>query len=233
MEIKNKLYHYGDSFGTWYNPTKPTQSSKKGFGTIIANHFNLEFIHRAEQALSNYQIATRMIEDMLKFKKGDMVLVNWSFLHRYPVMFRPFKDGRIATMSEANNIRGGASTNELPEEYLKYNVIHRADFLEEEWNLLFWGMIKPILENLQTLGVGVYVSFNNNVLGNSAHQNLFIKFLHGTKLMNVFTDDLIMLLTDNNFLKENEDVHYKFGSQQSIADMWIEYIENNNLQKKT
>ena len=224
--MKNTLYHYGDSFGTWYNSNRPNETSRIGFSQIISDHLNLNFVHRAVGGFSNNQISTRIIEDLFKFKKGDVIIVNWSFFHRFPIMLRPFNKGNIVTMSENITTRGGNNIQNLPEPYLKYNVLHRMDFQEEEWNLLFWGVIKPIFEGIRNLGVKTYVSFNNTVLRDTTHNNPHKKFLHDTNLMNVLTYDYIGLMNFHNLLKEGEDVHYRFGTQNEISKLWVDYIES-------
>jgi hypothetical protein len=36
--------------------------------------------------------------------------------------------------------------------------------------------------------------------------------------------DYIRILNLRKLLKENEDIHYRFGKQEVIAKLWIDYI---------
>jgi len=229
MKKINTLHHYGDSFGTWFNPTRPNESAKIGFSEIIAKEFNLNHIHRAEGGLSNYMIVSRIVEDIFKFKHGDMLLINFSFFHRFPIMLRPFTIGDTTSLSHTIAFRGGNSIENLPDDYLEYNLLHRTNFQEEEWNLLFHSFIKPIFKSLKERGIMIVVSFNNSVLNDEDEPNPMIRFLHGEglsndSLMNVFSMDYIRILNLRKLLKENEDIHYRFGKQEVIAKLWIDYI---------
>jgi hypothetical protein len=235
--MKNTLHHYGDSFGTWFNPDRPNESAKIGFSEIIAKEFNLKHRHRAEGGLSNYIIVSRIVEDMFKFKDGDMILINFSFFHRFPIMLRPFDKGHIISLSHSIASRGVNNLQKLPEAYLQYNLLHRTNFQEEEWNLLFHSFIKPIFKSLKEKNIMIVVSFNNSVINDKNENYSMRRFLHQepfseSSLMNVFTMDYIRALNLRKFLKEGEDVHYKFGKQENIAKLWIDYIKNTKSSKK-
>ena len=240
MEKVNTLHHYGDSFGTWFNPERPNECAKVGFSEIIAEHYKLNHRHRAQGGISNHIIVSRIVEDMFKFKNGDMILINFSFFHRFPIILRPFNKGDITSLSHSIASRGGNNIQKLPEPYLQYNLIHRTNFQEEEWNLLFHSFIKPVFKSLRELGVNIVVSFNNPILNNESERRPIERFLHGnllesndmtrfnieTPLMNVFTTDYIRFLNLRKLLKDGEDVHYKFGKQSFIAQLWVDYIQN-------
>jgi|13_taG_2_1085334.scaffolds.fasta_scaffold113892_2 hypothetical protein len=231
METINTLHHYGDSFGTWFNPDRPNESATVGFSEIIAEHLNLNHRHRAEGGLSNYIIVSRIVEDMFKFQYGDILLINFSFFHRFPIMLRPFENGDITSLSHSIASRGGNNLEKLPEEYLKYNLLHRTNFQEEEWNLLFHSFIKPIFKSLKERGIMIVVSFNNPIISDKNENYPMRRFLHQepfseSSLMNVFTMDYIRLLNLRKLLKDGEDVHYKFGKQSVIAQLWIDYIRS-------
>jgi len=93
---------------------------------------------------------------------------------------------------------------------------------------------------LRERGINIVVSFNNPILNDESEQRPIERFLHGnllesnditrfnsdTPLMNVFTTDYIRLLNLRKLLKDGEDVHYKFGKQSVIAQLWVDYIQN-------
>jgi len=225
--MDNTLWHYGDSFGTWYNDAEPERSSKKGFTEYIAEHFNLNFKHRAEGGISNTQILSRIIYDYNKFKPNDFIIINWTFFSRTPIIIKPFHNNNITTICFGDNTFKSISNEKLSRDYLNHNIITRSDFQEEEWNLLFWSFLKPTMENLKAIGVKVYISFNNNVL-NDKSVDIQRRLTHGIDIGNVFTYDYIGLLNLYDFFtKEDEDVHYKFGVQDKVAEHWITFIESN------
>ena len=80
MEKINTLWHFGDSFGCWGNPEQPDREAQIGFSQYIAQHYNVNFEHLAQQGASNDEITKRIISSMSKFRENDIILINWRFL---------------------------------------------------------------------------------------------------------------------------------------------------------
>ena len=67
--MKNTLFHFGDSFGCWENGHRDgDKHTTKGFSNYVAEYFNLNHEHRAEESLSNAQIISRIITEIPNFK---------------------------------------------------------------------------------------------------------------------------------------------------------------------
>ena len=115
--MKNTLFHFGDSFGTWGDGKHPL-SAKKGFSEYIADYFNLDFKHLAVGGSNNHQITSRILDYYDVFKPNDMILINWSFLERFPVITNH-------NVTDFNSIVSSMSADHriVDKEYLYYNVV--------------------------------------------------------------------------------------------------------------
>ena len=123
--MKNTLFHFGDSFGCWESGhVNGSKHITKGYSNYVAEHFNLNHEHRAEQSLSNAQIISRIITEIPNFKKGDFVLINWSFFDRFPVMIEPHKEGKIISLNSLITEDDATQAGSYTKEYLDYNILH-------------------------------------------------------------------------------------------------------------
>ena len=238
MEVKNTLWHFGDSFGCWQNNKVHLKHTTKGYSNYIAKHFNLNHQHRAQESLSNAQIISRIITEIPNFKKGDFVLINWSFFDRFPVMTEPHNAGRIISLNSfLTKEVDGVADESYTKEYLEYNILHRGDFQQEEWNILFWLFLLPTIRTINQLGFKVFASFNNNVYGgeNRAIQEIALngcdELAQTPKYnlpMKILTENYIKVLHDNNWYGDgNGCVHYKKGIQKELSKWWIKQIEKS------
>ena len=217
--MKNTLFHFGDSFGTWGDGKHPL-SAKKGFSEYIADYFNLDFKHLAEGGSNNHQITSRILDYYEVFKPNDMILINWSFLERFPVITNhPAIDFNsiVSSMSADHNI--------VDKEYLYYNVVEKSKYLKEEWKLLLLLFINPLFKNLNIKNVNIFCAFNNLLFDDIWYTA--DKILYNTSLSdtNIFSENYVGLMDEQQFLLEGQDNHYKFGVQKEIAELWIDYMK--------
>ena len=234
--MKNTLFHFGDSFGCWEKDHRDgDKHTSKGFSNYVAEYFNLNHEHRAEQSLSNAQIISRIITEIPNFKKGDFVLINWSFFDRFPVMTEPHEDGRIISLNSLITENDAVQLGSYSKEYLDYNILHRTDVQKEEWNLLFWLFLKPTINTVSKLGCNIFVSFNNSSYPNINSEDNIRYLLNGCNistnrpnyklLMKILTENYIKVIHDNNWYGDGDEfVHYKKGIQKELGDWWIDKI---------
>ena len=234
--MKNTLFHFGDSFGCWENGHRDgNKHTTKGYSNYVAEHFNLNHEHRAEESLSNAQIISRIITEIPNFKKGDFVLINWSFFDRFPVMTEPHKEGKIISLNSLITEEDAVQVGSYTKEYLDYNILHRTDVQKEEWNLLFWLFLKPSINTISRLGCNIFVSFNNSSYPNLNFKNNIQYLLNGCNistnnpnyklLMNILTEDYIRDLKHNKWNSDDDGcAHYKKGIQKELGTWWIDKI---------
>ena len=238
MEVKNTLWHFGDSFGCWQNGRISLEHTTKGYSNYVAEYFNLNHQHRAQESLSNAQIISRIIKEIPNFKKGDFVLINWSFFDRVPVMTEPHSSGRIISLNSliTHEVEGQQNSKLYSEEYLEYNILHRSNFQKEEWNILFWLFLKPTIQTINKLGCKVFVSFNDSIYGGEK-KNIIYDVLNGCDItaetheykleMNILTENYIGDIHDNDWYSDTEGcVHYKADIQEELGNWWIKKVTN-------
>lgn len=235
--MDNTLWHFGDSFGCWESYKIGLKHTTKGYSNYVADHFKLNHQHRAQESLSNAQIISRIITEIPNFKSGDLILINWSFFDRFPVMTEPHKEGRIISLNSLITKEvEGVLDESYSKQYLDYNILHRSNFQKEEWNILFWLFLKPTIQTINRLGCKVFVSFNNNVYGgenkNIEHDvlnecNNSAEFEKYKLEMYIITQNYIGLIHDNDWYSDTDGcVHYKKGIQPKLGDWWIQQINS-------
>jgi len=168
--MDNTLWHFGDSFGCWGNPEQTDKEAKKGFSEYIAEHYKMNFKHFAKQGSSNDEITKNIISQLSSFKKGDILLINWSFLSRYSYvdMFNKVKNTNdIICLLNDNTEPSDLDLNKFEfqsKEYFDFIFYEKSKFMLEEC-LVMWEMyINPILLHIQnTLKCTIINSFIDNV----------------------------------------------------------------------
>lgn len=240
--MNNTLYHFGDSFGTWGNKDYPELEAKKGFSEYIADYYNLNFEHYAHAGYSNQQIISSIIKNYNKFKNGDFILINWSFLHRCVYLN---KHNGVHTTSDLihgfdpNNLNLNYMVNRFKldnVDYLKYLLFQKSEFTKQEAILLFKMIINPLLKNLIDVGCNVINTFNDNSLGfNQGTLNISSNLLEDSiKKINWGDEDggeYIWFINKMGYRNDSEDQHYKFGIQEELANHWIDKINKQILKK--
>ena len=246
MEEVNTLWHFGDSFACWGNVTQPDKEAKKGFSEYIAEYYNCKFEHHGVCGYSNELILNKIINQLNEFKSNDIIIINWSFFTRFtysdvydkPKSFN-FLQNEINTNSFLTSFellkKNYSSLELVSSEYLEYLIMHKSNFAYSE-NIVLWKtIINPILINLQNKKCKIVNCFNDNFTDtpftetNDPNSVIDIehKFLDKTLYKINWREpretggEYIHFLRENAFYGEDEDVHYKFGVQQELADEWI------------
>ena len=259
--MKNALWHYGDSFGCWGNPQKPNLAAKKGFTEYIAEYYNLNVRLHSLQGSSNDEIIKTIIRDLHRFKKGDVLIINWSFFLRYSYInkYGVVKNiNNILNMiTKKNDIRLMSYDNFefYNEKYFNYTLFDKSQFVVEECMIIWKQFINPILLQIQNnMGCTVVNCFNDLTFhayyledksiieyyhywgisqdgGGGSGNNIL---LH-PELHQIKWDECgsqyVKFLTDSGYYGEGEDVHYKFGIQEALSDEWISRLDNQFFKK--
>lgn len=252
--MNNKLWHFGDSFATWYNSEEPERSSKKGFSEYIADNYNLSFRHYGKGGYSNQEIYKKILENFYKFNRGDFLLINWSFFERLSYLN---SDLNLQSSTILNNISSdfNFTHNEHKPynvDYFKYFILNQSEFSVIESIKLFRHSIVPLLESLEKWGIVVInsfnsynVSYNNNLINDTISVVEYIKsrgfvnidsildgrikYINWNDSNNIHKGDYLSFIMDSDFYGEGQDVHYKFGIQEELANNWIKKINQQIL----
>jgi hypothetical protein len=90
----NKLWTFGDSYtenfryDIWW--CKDYLDWKgyipKVYGQIISEKLNLELINIGQGGTNNYQIFQNICDNIMNFKKNDIVIISWTQLHRFRIV---------------------------------------------------------------------------------------------------------------------------------------------------
>lgn len=234
----NTLYHFGDSFA--FNDFSK-ESYTKGrlneatyqdgnFGSIIAESLGLKYNFQAKTGDSNQLIFDRILSFSNHYKKGDVLLINWSFFSR----------GTYIKILEQKQQYQLSSTNGwFDEGILKYTNDYEAiEFFKKEYGFLmdyiinynfdltvklFEGPVSHFFKTLLDKDVKIYNVFNDSFFGlNYGDKKLSYKpdgigdILH-------FKAGYYQWLEMQNWLRE-EDGHYKKGIQNRLAKIYLTKI---------
>jgi hypothetical protein len=249
--MKNTLWHFGDSFACWYNEYDKKNTSQKGYSEYISDNYNLKFKHFGKQGIGNDYILNSIISNLNSFTPGDFILINWSFFTRFAYLNKNNKidnfnnlqrmilDDSVHIKSEQELLKNYNKYKLNSAEYFNYLINYKYKFVREE-NIILWkNIINPILKNITDNGCIIINSFNDNVSSNSE-----IYDVNGiVDIENDILDsdikkinwcdggEYIEFLFRFNFYAENQDIHYKFGVQESLSKEWIKRIDSQILTK--
>lgn len=250
----NNLWHFGDSFGLW-------GTAPKGYSEYISDYYNLEFRQFVIAGASNEKIFGHLLSHFYTFKKGDYVLINWSYFNRMAYItdslslsstacsiFKTYNEYRIDT--ENNN----EEWRPFNSEYFEYLLRYKWEFSSLESIILFKYIIVPFLISLEKMGIVVINSFisydvyhSDKLIpfnkSNIMEYNHKIKnvnfarlnpnyFLEGIKYIDWGDKDG----SYNTFLfskkwANEEDTHYTFGIQEELGKEWVDRIDKQILKK--
>lgn len=103
-----RIFAFGDSFTEGYKvdaPFHPYTQYKKVLGVdsyselppiwteLLSEEFNCEVFNFAKGGLGNESIFSRICQNVNNFQKDDVVIINWTFFHRFRWAIEPHIDG--------------------------------------------------------------------------------------------------------------------------------------------
>lgn len=222
--MKNKLYHFGDSYATVKN-----HENNKHFVHLIADTLNFDYISFALSGLSNEIILNKLLEQINNYNNGDIIFINFSYFVRgcyydrtdnkiksTNILYNEVYDNKIYNKKVFNKEIIKEGVIDLMEYYLKNTIDYSARVFE---------LINTLLTQLYYKGVLIFYIY----IEETDYSDNLIKV--GTNIS--FENGFGKWLLKNKFHNE-EDVHYTFGIQPMLSDVIIRKTDNlnNSLFKK-
>jgi len=217
--MKNTLYHFGDSFSL----------AKNHFVSLISKKININYELLGISGSSNHQIFSEILKNDFRFEAGDIIFVNWSFLHRGCYVNKGKIESTNIFFDEVSNTR--LEGEDYYETFCKEHLFILDYTLNNSYDInikLFDGMVSPYFNSLKHRGIKTYNLFINES-ENLYYNTKVIK--NNGNLINLdniikFEPSFYHWLLDNGYMKQ-QDVHYTFGVQNIIAD--VVFNKMNNL----
>lgn len=217
------LWRFGDSWACTQDDLY--DHIEKNHSYYIAEHYDATCKHLGKGGLSNLEIFHRMLSYDSQYKPNDIILINFTFIHRIAFINQVNVKCLLVAEDYANcnkyKIYKTTSEDTLN---LKYNPT-LAGLLENDnylilSNTIFF-LIEEYITSLINRGVKVYHFFNH---GEDSYN------MKGEILLENKTIDYIKWCYSNDFvdLTPSGNLHYKLKSQQSIASKIIELIKYND-----
>jgi hypothetical protein len=226
----NKFYHYGDSFAT-------CDDSETIFSKYIAKDMGLKFVGRASSGKSNLSILSNILQDLPTLNSGDKVLIGFTFFTRGEYVDRD--DKLVSTNIYYNDMDGTKIDNLEHQKSIGIDImdIKRRNNTLEYWVDYSWDayvktfkyLINPTFTYLKDKGIDIkYFYIKKDFLTLDGEQKEYVNFLPKGEIMFDTNSDFISYLVSNDWLRE-ESVHYKWGIQNSLADVFIKNWKVNVL----
>lgn len=212
--MKKKFYHFGDS----YARVSAVIPDSKHFCNIIADQLDMEYIPYGVNGIPNEIILKSVLENMYRFKKDDIVFINFSFFERGCFYNREVKKITPSTHFY-NDIRKLWNTkHEKYEEYARPIVEYYVNNTEDYSRRIF-DLFNLTLKHIDKLGVNIFYIF----AGSSEYENELIDVGNCFKFPNGFSNWLI-----KNQFHKNQDNHYTLGIQPMFSDVIMRKTNNMN-----
>jgi hypothetical protein len=217
---KNTLYHFGDSFTI-------ALGSDGSFGKIIADYYELEYFHLGNGGDSNDQILEKIMKEQYPIKKGDVVLINFSFLSRFLTVD---ENGNLVSSARYFDDSNKGFTGDQ-REYFNNDDTVLDYFLNNnyEYNIRLFSLINTFLSILVERGITVYsvmIRKEDLYKGKKIYkiEDYDLKLFNELIFEPTYFDWLV-----NKGWKNEEEGHYTKGIQEELAQEYIKRI--NDLKK--
>lgn len=170
-----KLHLFGDSFtqGHLLDTTFPNYRTWEKFrggnlplcwGDLLSNKLGMEMVNRAVAGMSNTEIFQTLCRHSDEFEKGDIVIVNWTYPHRFrwAYYYEPKKlyqwrrlstnpeDGEHISESTREEIAVNKTLPPYIEEVYEQEKLIREYSKSKGFRLFFWSADIDIINNLSS-----------------------------------------------------------------------------------
>lgn len=214
----NTLYHFGDSFAT-------SCKSEFIFTKYMADMLSLNWKSYGRSGTCNEQIFSKILDNLYELKKGDLLIINWSYFSRisYVSADKLRSANELHPILRDNNVNPSYK-NFLLDYALKFNYDNAAKIFKSSW--------LHIQNHLDKVGV----HYIQTILSNDLFQD-------GIKLEDVYTEfyelrNVMVFPKQNgrymcyeNWLeslnwKNEECSHYTLGIQPKLAKVFTDYYKS-------
>jgi hypothetical protein len=219
---KNTLYHFGDSFSM-------SLGNGQNFGKKIADYYELGYLHLGVGGDSNDQIIEKIMKEQHQIKRGDVVLINFSFLSRFLTVDE--NGTLISSARYFDDSNRGFTGDQL--EYFNHDDTVLDYFLNNnyEYNIRLFSLINTFLSILVERKITIYsVMIRKEDLYKG--KKIYKIEDYDLKLFNelIFEPNYFEWLVNKGW-KNEEEGHYTKGVQEELAQEYIKRINQFKIRK--
>jgi hypothetical protein len=208
------IHQFGDSYGCII-VVHDGREKIKNFIELCCDKLNYNYTNQAKGGISNEMILNKLINSIHKFKKGDIVFINFSFFPRgcwYDDRYKEIKSTNFL-YNEMFDIKQFYFTkNEHVIDLVEYYLNHTKDY-----NVRIFTLMNSILFYIKTLGVDIFYTFIDESDWSDELLNV------GTSIK--FPGGFAKWLEKNNFHFEEES-HYTKGIQPLLSNAILNKTNN-------
>lgn len=210
------IFHFGDSFGTTSDYNIP---SPKHFVNICADKIGYDYINYSERGISNEMILNKLLKNINRYKKNDIIFINFSYLVRgcfYCEIDKCVKSTNTL-YDETHHKEQFYNTNSQKVLDLVNYYLNET----EDYNRRIFLLFNTVLNELIIKGIKIYYLHIDNL-------NLTNNLLNvGNNI--IFDNGFYSWLFDNGLVNGGEG-HYTTNVQEYISSQILN--RTNNLNKK-
>lgn len=216
-DTSNKLWRFGDSWSLTMDGKYG--DIEKNHAEYIAEYFNLNFVNLGRGGIGNLEICSNVLKNTHKFIKGDVVLINFGNMSRISLI----ESGKVICSVRHED-------SETPSKLMQDVMIN--DLAQPISDIIFY-IMKDYIESLIEGGIRVYHSYNS-LEKQEINYGIKNELVFDIKNKSFGNYGLCAWCRENGYedLSPNGNLHYKVGSQKSIANKIIELIEEHDNQEK-
>lgn len=233
----NKLHIFGDSFSAndWYSfldvkkwmECMGSNELPLSWSDILKNKLGYELENHAVGGSSNDEIFDKIINKSISFKKNDIVIVNWTHLHRFRLVnFDTDQWTRLSLNVEKTNFDknminfiGHNQTHRLQIQkiYDRENMLLDYSYVKG-FNIFFWSVDHRVILDLPT----TFLSKKQYIMHDTLLEvfNPFNGHRNIEKILNKFGGGTIEQETNGCV----EDSHFGQKGHEILSNLFYEYI---------
>lgn len=207
----SSIWHFGDSYGRM---DEGVVYPSKHFVHICADLIGYEYIPNSYGGISNEMIYFNILKELPKYKRNDIVFINWSFFQR--ASFWDDVNKKIRSTNVLYNEMEDIISDYKWEDSIIKNIVPMLDYYisnHKDYNMRLFSLINLNLSYLEELGVKIFYIFADK----SEYESDLLKCGVNIKFDKGFAKWL-----KENGLHKNQDLHYTYGIQSALAKMILD-----------
>lgn len=229
----SRFWHYGDSYSMNDFLLENLENKYRAetqignFGSIISNQLDKEYNFKGVTGFSNELIFNRILYNLNKFKKGDIIFINWSYFTRGSYI------DKYGVIHSTNNWFDETMPGMTDEGKDKLEKLENYSFIMDyilsynyDFNIkLFYGYVAPCFKNLIEKGITIYnlfINYNDKLTFGKSYKKFVMPDSMGK---NIRFDGGYMNWLVQNELHGEEEGHYTVDKQEYIAKEILKRME--------